>query len=101
MRILREPKNALIKQYQALCEMDHVKLTLTDNACRAIAKKAIERKTGARGLRSIMENLLLDIMYELPTMKDLKEVVIDENTVEKKEKPTFIFDTKEKKSVKA
>ncbi len=101
VRILREPKNALIKQYQALCEMDHVKLTLTDNACRAIAKKAIERKTGARGLRSIMENLLLDIMYELPTMKDLKEVVIDENTVEKKEKPTFIFDTKEKKSVKA
>lgn len=100
IRILKEPKNALIKQYQALCEMDHVKLTLTDAACRAVAKKAIERKTGARGLRSIMENMLLDIMYELPAKKDLKEVVIDEKTVDQNEKPTFIYDKKEKKSIK-
>ena len=97
IRILKEPKNALIKQYQSLCEMDHVQLTLTDDACRAIAKKAIERKTGARGLRSIMENMLLDIMYELPTMTHLKEVVIDENTVSKNEEPAFIYEKKEKK----
>ncbi len=94
VRILKEPKNALIKQYQALCRMNDVQLTLTDSACQAIAKKAIERKTGARGLRSIMENMLLDIMYDLPTMENLKEVIIDESTVTQKEKPVFVFNDK-------
>ncbi len=91
IRILKEPKNALVKQYQALCNMNNVQLTLTDVACQAIAKKAIERKTGARGLRSIMENMLLDIMYDLPTIKNLKEVVIDEKTVTEKEKPVLVY----------
>ena len=77
--ILKEPKNALVKQYQALLKMDDVTLTVTDEAYQEIAKKAIERKTGARGLRSIMENLLLDVMYTLPAKKDIKEVVIDKD----------------------
>ncbi len=94
IRILKEPKNALVKQYQALCNMNNVQLTLTDSACQAIAKKAIERKTGARGLRSIMENMLLDIMYDLPTIKNLKEVIIDEKTVTEKEKPVFVYHEK-------
>ena len=63
----------------------------TDEALKEIAKKAIERKTGARGLRSIMENTLMDLMYELPNMKDLKEVIIDKETIVNKEKPTFVF----------
>lgn len=92
IQILKEPKNALVKQYQSLCKMDNVQLTVTDEAYKAIAQKAIERKTGARGLRSIMENLLLDVMYELPDMKNLKEVIIDKDTVEKKTKPVFVFE---------
>ena len=91
IRILKEPKNALVKQYKALCDMENVKLTITDEALKEIAKKAIERKTGARGLRSIMENTLMDLMYELPNMKDLKEVIIDKETIVNKEKPTFVF----------
>ena len=71
--------------------MENVKLTITDEALKEIAKKAIERKTGARGLRSIMENTLMDLMYELPNMKDLKEVIIDKETIVNKEKPTFVF----------
>ena len=92
IRILKEPKNALVKQYQALCKMENVKLTFTDEALKTVAHNAIERKTGARGLRSIMENTLMDIMYDLPTMTGLKEVVISKETIEKKEKPTFIFE---------
>ncbi len=88
--ILKEPKNALVKQYQALLKMDDVTLTVTDEAYQEIAKKAIERKTGARGLRSIMENLLLDVMYTLPAKKDVKEVVIDKDVVTNKKKPKFI-----------
>lgn len=79
--ILKEPKNALVKQYQTLCKMDNVDLTVTDDAYKAIAQKAIERKTGARGLRSIMENLLQDVMYTLPDQKDVKEVIIDKDSV--------------------
>ena len=88
--ILKEPKNALVKQYQSLLKMDEVTLTVTDEAYQEIAKKAIERKTGARGLRSIMENLLLDVMYTLPEKKDIKEVVIDKDVVLGKKKPKFI-----------
>ena len=69
IQILTEPKNALVKQYQRLFEMESVKLTFTDDALRAIAKRAIERKTGARGLRSIMEEILLDTMFDLPAME--------------------------------
>ena len=68
-----------------------VEVTYPDESLKEIAKKAIERKTGARGLRSIMENTLMDLMYELPNMKDLKEVIIDKETIVNKEKPTFVF----------
>ncbi len=81
VRILKEPKSALIKQYQKLIGIDGVKLTFTDNALRAVAKKAIERNTGARGLRSIMESVMLDIMYSIPSEENVSEVVIDENVV--------------------
>ncbi len=91
--ILKEPKNALVKQYQSLCQMDNVTLTVTDEAYKAIAHKAVERKTGARGLRSIMENLLLDVMYTLPDRKDVKEVVIDKETVLGEKGPKFIKKT--------
>ena len=69
VRVLTEPKNALVKQYEALFEMEGVKLTITEEALKAIAKKAIERKTGARGLRAIMEENLLQIMYDIPDKK--------------------------------
>ena len=80
--ILSEPKNALVKQYQRLFEMEDVKLTISSDALRSIARKAIERKTGARGLRSIMEAILLDSMYELPGLKGVEEVVIGPEVVD-------------------
>ncbi len=79
--ILTEPKNALVKQYQRLFEIEDTKLTFTDDALRAIAKRAIERKTGARGLRSIMEDILLETMFELPGMSSVTEVVVNEEAV--------------------
>ncbi len=82
VQILSEPKNALVKQYQRLFEMEGVKLTIPDEALRAIARRAIERKTGARGLRSIMEGILLDTMYDLPGMTGVEEVVISRDVVE-------------------
>ena len=82
-RILREPKNAVIKQYVKLLGMDGVELTFTDGAVSKIAKKAIERGTGARGLRSIMETIMLPIMFDTPSQTDKKAIVIDEETVEK------------------
>ena len=82
MQILTEPKNALVKQYQRLFEMEDVRLTITKDALKAIARKAIERKTGARGLRSIMEGNLLDTMFELPALKGVEEVVIGPEVVE-------------------
>ncbi len=99
IRILTEPKNALVKQYQALFKMEGVQLTFTPKAYKAIAKKAIDRGTGARGLRSIMETLLLDLMYELPGKKDLSEVIIDEKVVAGDAEPTFVFENKEKTAV--
>ncbi len=89
IQILTEPKNALIKQYQKLFEMEDTDLVFTDDALKAIASKAVERKTGARGLRSIIENLLLDTMYEVPDMKDVTEVIVDKETVEENTKPTY------------
>ena len=80
--ILTEPKNALVKQYQTLFDMEDVKLTFTDDALKAIAKKALARKTGARGLRSIMEGILLDSMYDLPSYEGVEEVVINAEVVD-------------------
>ena len=91
VQILTEPKNALVKQYQRLFEMEDVKLTITGDALKSIAKKAIERKTGARGLRSIMEANLLDTMFELPTLKGVEEVVIGPEVVEGSARPLRIY----------
>ena len=87
VRILKEPKSALVKQYQRLFEMDGVKLTFDDDALIAIAKKALERKTGARGLRAIMEGVIMDLMYEIPSQTDVSECLITKDVVEGKEKP--------------
>ncbi len=91
VEILIEPKNALIKQYHKLFAMEGVELEVRPSALQAIAKKALKRKTGARGLRSILENVLLDTMYELPTMENVSKVVIDESTIESGAQPLMIY----------
>lgn len=96
MEILTTPKNALCKQYQALLDMDGVKLTFTPDALRAMAKQAIERKCGARGLRAIIEDIMLDTMFELPGDKTVTECLIDEGTVHG-EKPKLIHKRSAKK----
>ena len=95
--ILTEPKNALVKQYQRLFEIESVKLTFTPDALTAIAKRAIKRKTGARGLRSIMEDILLDTMFELPGMGDVSEVVVNEESVNAGAKPLLVHTEPKKK----
>ena len=90
VKVLTEPKNALLKQYKTLFEMEDVKLTITDDALKAIAKKAIERKTGARGLRAIMEENLLDLMYDIPDKKDVTENKIDAEVINNGSAPEYI-----------
>lgn len=91
IQILTEPKNALIKQYQALLDMEGVELEVRQGALSAIAKKAIERKTGARGLRSILEYALMDVMYDLPSLENVQRVVIDESTIVGDAKPLMLY----------
>ncbi len=91
LEILTKPKNALVKQYQRLFEMDDVKLSFTDGSLAEIATKAVERKTGARGLRSIMENILLDTMFDLPEMESVEEVVINREVAKENGKPLYIY----------
>ena len=91
VEILTQPKNALVKQYQRLFEMEDVSLEFTDDALRAIAKRAIARKTGARGLRSIMEGILLDPMYDLPGLDSVQEMVINKEVVEGRARPLYIY----------
>ena len=91
VRILTEPKNALVKQYQKLFELDKVRLRFSKNALDAIAQKAIERKTGARGLRNVMESIMLDIMYKLPSLTGVKECVINKAVVEKGIEPLLFY----------
>ncbi|MCC6157566.1 MAG: ATP-dependent Clp protease ATP-binding subunit ClpX [Deltaproteobacteria bacterium] len=91
IRVLTEPRNALVKQYGRLFEMEDVKLTFSDGALRAIAHKALARGTGARGLRSIMENTMLDIMYELPSQSNIREVVISEEVINSDERPILVY----------
>jgi ATP-dependent Clp protease ATP-binding subunit ClpX len=91
MRILTEPKNALVRQYQRLFEMEDVQLSFADEAMHTIAKKAIDRKTGARGLRSIMEGILLDTMFELPSLRGVEEIVISGEVVEGNARPLRIY----------
>jgi ATP-dependent Clp protease ATP-binding subunit ClpX len=91
VRILTEPKNALVKQYQRLFEMEGVKLTFARDALDHVAKRAILRKTGARGLRSILEGVLLDTMFELPSLEGVSEVAIDKDVIEGRKRPLFIY----------
>ena len=95
IQILHEPKNALVKQYQRLFEMENVHLKFTDGALVAVAKEALERKTGARGLRSILENAMLDVMYDIPSQDRVKEVVLNEDVISKGVKPTILYDIAE------
>jgi len=90
-RILTEPKNALVKQYAALMKYDDVELSFTDDALEAIAEKAIERKTGARGLRAIMESVMLDVMYDIPSMTHVEKCVVNRDAVEGRSKPVLVF----------
>ena len=91
IQIMTEPKNSLIKQYQAVFDMEGVKLTFDPKAIRAIAKKGIERETGARGLRSIMEEIMIDLMYEIPSMKGVQEVIISEDVVNLNSRPVINY----------
>jgi len=101
IQILTEPKNALVKQYKRLFSLEDTELTFTDEALTAIAEQAIKRKTGARGLRSILEGMLLDTMFELPDVEGLTEVVIEESTVNDKEKPKYVISKTKKKKEKS
>ena len=90
VNILTKPKNALIKQYKRLIGLDNVELEITDGAVNAVARRAIALKTGARGLRTILENLMIDTMYDLPSETDVEKIIVDENVVEKGEKPQIV-----------
>jgi ATP-dependent Clp protease ATP-binding subunit ClpX len=99
--ILTEPKNALIKQYQRLFEMEDVQLSFTEDALKSVAKRAIDRKTGARGLRSILEEVLLDTMFELPSMQGVEEVVVNEECITRKGEPLLIYADRKEGSASA
>jgi ATP-dependent Clp protease ATP-binding subunit ClpX len=92
VRILLEPKNALVKQYKKLFGFEHVKLRFTDESLRAVASQALKRKTGARGLRSILESAMLEIMYELPEYKSLQEVIVNEEVIQNGEQCILVFE---------
>jgi ATP-dependent Clp protease ATP-binding subunit ClpX len=95
VRILKEPKNALVKQYQKLLEMDRVALNFTDDALVAVAREAMKRKSGARGLRAILERAMLDLMYDLPSQKNVQECLINEDFIIKHAAPILTYETKE------
>jgi ATP-dependent Clp protease ATP-binding subunit ClpX len=101
LEILTTPKNALVKQYQRLFEMEDVKLAFQDDALKVIARRAIERKTGARGLRSIMESILLEPMYELPGESGISEVVINKEAAEKRAEPLYIYTDRKKDATRS
>jgi ATP-dependent Clp protease ATP-binding subunit ClpX len=93
VRILTEPRHALVKQYKFLMELDDCQLTFTDEGLREVSRRALERKSGARGLRAILEGILLEVMYEIPSSRDVKEVIIDENVVAGRRKPIYVLST--------
>lgn len=95
VRVLTEPRNALVKQYQKLFALEHVQLRFTTNALKSIAAQALSRKIGARGLRSIMEGIMQDIMYRLPSLHGLKECLVNRAVVEKNKEPVLLYDTEE------
>lgn len=92
VRILTEPKSALAKQYEKLFSLEKVKLKFTDSALAAVAKKSLVQKTGARGLRSILEEVMLELMYELPSIKNLKECIITEEVISGSGDPVFLYE---------
>jgi len=96
IQILTEPKNALVKQYQRLFDMEGAELELREDALRAISRKAMERKTGARGLRTILEHILLDTMYDLPSLENVSKVVVDDSVVTGESEPIIMFESTEK-----
>ena len=98
IKVLTEPKNALVKQYKKLFEFENVKLKFTDTAIKTIAEKATARKTGARGLRAVLEETMLEIMFDLPSQPDIEEVVINEEVVLKGEKPMLVYENKKQAS---
>ena len=91
--ILTTPKNSLVKQFKKLFEMESVELDFSDDALKEIAKKAIEMKTGARGLRSILENVLLDSMYQVPSESDLEKIVVEASSIKEESKPLMVYRT--------
>ena len=99
--ILVKPKNALTKQYKKLFEIDGVKLEFDEKALKAIAKKTIERETGARGLRAILEEVMLDVMYEIPSRNDVEKCIIIEDTIMKSAEPTLVYSEAKKRSKEA
>lgn len=101
VRIMKEPKNALIKQYKKLFALDHVELDIEEDAVMAIAKKAIERKTGARGLRSIFEKAMMDIMFEIPSRDDVKKCIVTKGTIEDDQEPTLVLSDEKLKDSEA
>jgi ATP-dependent Clp protease ATP-binding subunit ClpX len=94
--ILTKPKNAIVKQFARLLDMDGVKLTFTEKALKAVASQSLKRNAGARGLRAILENAMLDIMYEVPSQRGVKEVVVNEETILKGDKPLVVYEKEEK-----
>ncbi len=100
VRILREPKNALTKQYQRLFEFENIQLRFTEGALTAIARKALERKSGARGLRSVMEKAMLDVMYDLPSKKDVQECVISEQVITNGDYPVILYFNRPEENLK-
>ena len=98
VKILTEPKNALVKQYQELFKIEGVDLQFTDEALVAMAKEAVKRKSGARGLRAIMEDTMLDIMYEIPSKENVRECVVGEEVVLRKEDPILLYEQPKKQA---
>jgi len=98
IKILQEPKNSLIKQYQELFKLDGAKLTFKENALKEVAQKAIKKKTGARGLRSILENILLKTMYDLPSQNNIEEIIVDGNVAKGLSEPILVYTKGDNKS---
>lgn len=94
LNILNEPKNALTRQYKRLFDMDGVKLTFTESSLRQVARKALERKTGARGLRAILESVMLDVMYDVPSDPNIREVVVSDECVTENKRPMLVYEAK-------
>jgi ATP-dependent Clp protease ATP-binding subunit ClpX len=92
VEILKRPRNAIVKQYKKLFDLENVKLTFTEGALRGIAREAMKKKTGARGLRSIMERVMLDVMYEIPALTNVKECVLSEEVIVNHERPILIYE---------